>query len=366
MIEKYNDFVNEALASEMKVGDWVLFGKNLKKYKTKGTYGKIVEIRPNVDNPESILYRTEIDAIDATNGKPLGKIVVNLTKIENLRVIRGEDYDLLSQGKIAVVEVSDRLKYILDRIKFNIPEFKMADCTFIDVEKDKDDSVSFLPVGKIKAVSESERYSSKMRQVMKVGRFFRKIKPDIDNVALENLSNEYRAIWTKIQKENNVEIVTGEDIRYWYYNIHYQSGSGTLNSSCMQYERSQRRFNIYCENPDKIAMCIMTNDKGKLVARALLWRLDEPEGQIYIDRIYTVDRKYENIVMDFAKSKGWLGYNFGNVRGKQMVVYLKKDYGAANRNPYMDTFRTYGKKNGKYALSNSGLTQNLAIYSDHD
>ena len=322
MIEKYNSFVNEAVSDEIRVGDWVLFGKNLKKYKTKGTYGKVVEIRPNIDNPESILYRTEIDAIDATDGKPLGKMVVNLTKLENLRVIKGEDYDLLEKGKIAIVEVSERLKYILDRIKFEIPPFKMADVTYVDVIPDKDDAVSFLPIGKTKVVPESERYTSKMRQTTTVGRFFRKIKPDIDNTTLENLSNEYRAIWTKVQKENNVEIVTGEDIRHWYYNKYYQSGNGTLNSSCMQHERSQRRFNIYCENPDKIAMCIMVNDKGKLVARALLWKLDEPSGRIYLDRIYTVDRKYENIVMDFAKSKGWLGYNLGNARG-QMLVYLK-------------------------------------------
>ena len=367
MIRDYYSFINEAKASEMFVGDYVLFGKNLKKYPVKGKFGKIVEIRPNLDNPKSILYRTEIDIVDE-NGQP-AKTIVNLTKLDNLRVIKNDEYEPYIQGKLIEFACSVRLENLLKKIKFEIPKNKLMNISYFDVDKEKDDVVTYLPSEKSKNTPENDKYASKKRQSMKIGRFFKKIYPDIDNVEIEKLQNNYKANWINIHKSEMVIIIKGEDIRYWYFEDHYKYGGGSLNNSCMRYSHSQYRFDIYCENQNKIAQVIIMDENDKLLARAMLWRLDEPADKIYLDRIYSIDRKYEQIILNHAKEQTWLSFDLSPIN--KMKVYVKKNYGEPSKNPYMDTFKYFGKENDanggyKYYLTNMNDINSIYTYIDHD
>ena len=109
-------------------------------------------------------------------------------------------------------------------------------------------------------------------------------------------------MWKTINEDHSekLQVVTGDKITYWYNHINYNTGGGPLNSSCMRGETAQPRVAFYAKHPDKIALCILLDDKNKLLARALIWRLDEPKGVVFMDRIYYVLPEHEKILEMYA------------------------------------------------------------------
>jgi len=360
MIQDYMKFMNEALATEMKVGDYVVFGKNYKEHKVKDQYGKIIEIRPAIDDPEITMYCMEIDY----KGE---KTIIKTSHPDSLRVVKAEDYEGIMEGKLAIPEFSNRFKRILEKMGYVVPPYKYLDMTCIDIDVKLDNLITFLPVAKSKEVSTEEKYKSRLRQQVKIGRFFSKMNDALTPAEAENLSNKYKAAWMSTNKaEDGLSVVKGEDIRYWYLNSHYNRSGGSLNSSCMQDSNDQHRFNIYCENPNKVALVIVVDDNEKLLARALLWRLTTPPSTVYLDRIYSVDRKYEQVILNRAKDRGWKTYSEGWGGGHNVMVELDKNYGSPTQNPYMDTMRTFGKSKTGYYLSNTtNFGGSMYTYNDH-
>jgi hypothetical protein len=175
----------------------------------------------------------------------------------------------------------------------------------------------------------------------------------------EGFVNNYKAFWNIIIKDQseNIKIVTGDLITHWYDCKNYNPGGGTLNSSCMRGEGGQQRVDaFYAKYPDKIALCILLDESKKLLARALIWRLDEPEGVIFMDRIYYVRPEHEKILEIYAAKHGiktkLSGYNNTN----KLVVKLDYDAKKAKTSlPYLDTMK-YLKgqidKDGKMEFSN--------------
>jgi len=386
MIKDYVEFINEAKSEEAKVGSYVLFTKNYVRYLTKGKFGKIVNIKTKDDEPTVPLYQIEISKDLLKNGvkpaedsviTPEGNIIISLSKIENLIVYDARTYTMINEGRIVIPEMSYRLKNILERIGLTVPEFEAEriymDMTYIDIDDERDDVITYLSPLRMKDVSDTEKYKSRLRQYTRIGRFLRKLYPKMSEQDVAKAADEYKAKWLKMKDaKDSLQIVSGEDIRYWYLNKRYKKGNGSLNNSCMQYDCSQRRFDIYCENPEKISMVILTDVDEKLVARALLWKVDEPEF-VYLDRVYSTEEKYANIVRDKAKESGWETYdnwNHGRCGVKdmeKMKVYVKRDYGEDSENPYMDTFRVFCKsKKGYYLTPNDDDKNSMYEYCDHD
>ena len=254
-------------------------------------------------------------------------------------IIPDELAEKIKSKTVVPYKASTDLLRIFRRMKFE-PTEEYLDISFFDVDRDNIDVISYLPAKKF----EGDPDTKKGRQSMKVGRILKKLDPTINEKALEDLVITYRASYKIIilGEGKNLDVVTGEDIRYWYSNEHYaksQYGSSELWNSCMSSPGTAPIFNLYCENPDKIALCTYTNEDDKLLARAIVWRLDD--GSVYMDRVYAVSAEEKKLLTDYAAKNGMKSHNKGE-RGR-MEVTLPKEYGQKHRpphgNPYMDTMR---------------------------
>lgn len=352
----YKEFINEmATKSDMKVGDYVYCGGNFKNVETptKGKYAKIIdrEIRPIAWDYPTEFFTLEFDEplISMTmkkNGhyserKESNTIEISSRQLKLLNVIPKEEYDEFKNSGLMSYEATNIFKNILKTIEFKV-ESNFLDISYFDIDIEKDDVVSFLPSNKLEKSVElkEDPYKSKFRQVSKIGRIFKKLNDGLTDSQIENFVHEYKALWSTIMKnsENRLQVVNGDKISYWYDGKKYLPGKGTLNRSCMRYASIVK---FYDKHPDKIAMAILLNSDDKLLARALIWKLDEPKGVIYMDRIYSVKSMYGKILLNYAhknnmktRAEGW------NVKNRMEIKIKHNDY-----LPYLDSFRyDYNKK----------------------
>jgi len=162
---------------------------------------------------------------------------------------------------------------------------------------------------------------------------------------IEEFVTAYKSQWNKKYKSSEFSIVSGRDINFWYNENNYvRGGLSHLGSSCMRQPHKNHRMNFYSDNPDKVSMVILTDysDGGveKLLARALVWKLDD--GRNYIDRIYFNSDDIFLNVEDWVK-KNFPGSLFhSKLMGsdspdlKNITISLKKtNY---QEYPYMDSF----------------------------
>jgi hypothetical protein len=128
-------------------------------------------------------------------------------------------------------------------------------------------------------------------------------------------------------------------------------------------------FDIYTKNPESCSLLIMTNEEGKLGARALVWDAKvtfcrDYKGDVsqlgdikFLDRIYTIDDWMVHKMTKWAQDNGmairyyqglgdsdWIEYK-GVKYQTEMEVNVKKIHYSAF--PYLDTFNRYDVKNGK-------------------
>jgi hypothetical protein len=95
------------------------------------------------------------------------------------------------------------------------------------------------------------------------------------------------------------------------------------------------------ENPEKIRMLVVTNKENKLLGRALLWKLDEPKGEIYMDRVYTTEDYLEKMFYEYAKKRNFITKFDVDKENLLLKVQLDRDYGPPQTNPFMDTFKFF-------------------------
>lgn len=149
-----------------------------------------------------------------------------------------------------------------------------------------------------------------------------------------------------------VEIVEGEDIRFWYNEDNYKnSETGELANSCMSYTACQKYFDIYVKNPDKVKMAILKSQDNKLLARALVWRLEN--GHIFVDRTYSTLNSDALIIINWAKENGYYYKMNGQIYKKSKKIE-NKDIMAVELSewkfhnyPYLDTLKFLDPENGK-------------------
>lgn len=149
-------------------------------------------------------------------------------------------------------------------------------------------------------------------QNIKIGRLVQKFSEQtgrkFSKVEIENFVNKFKSTWESIANiQTRIRIVEGEDIRKYYSGKNYVSYvKSTLQKSCMRYQRCQKYFDIYVDNPRVCKMIILDSEKepGKIEARALLWTL--MNGKKFMDRIYYSSQFQYDIFVDLAKKNNWI------------------------------------------------------------
>ena len=203
------------------------------------------------------------------------------------------------------------------------------------------------------------------RNQVKIGKIVNKIFPGkFNDKEVEEFVNLFKAK-TSPDEGEKFELVSGDDIAYWYDCKNYHSEDGTLGNSCMS-SKNDNIFEIYTENPDVCRMLILKDTTSdKLIGRALVWKLgwtnwgrEEGEPEYFMDRVYTIKDSDINKFHDFAEKQGWARKEYNNFDSHQNVHYKGKDIFLAmrvdiksvdyNYYPYMDTFSEYDRAGSLY------------------
>jgi hypothetical protein len=231
---------------------------------------------------------------------------------------------------------------------------------------------------------------SPTRGNIKIGKFVNKIlKGKYPEALIDKFVTYIKS--KSVKKENwNISLVKGDEISKYYDSNNYVERRGTLGSSCMTDKLGREDvtvrtphgtsttygvkgvsniFDIYTKNPESCSLLIMTNEEGKLGARALVWDAKvtfcrDTKGDVsqlgdikFLDRIYTIDDWMVNKMTRWAQDNG-MAYRYyqglhddGTISYKdvkyksEMEVSVKKIHYSAF--PYLDTFNRYDVKNGK-------------------
>lgn len=356
MIKKYNQIFEKNI--EPKIGDMVICIGDIDGLKTHNHIG--------------ILKNNGIQFINRFSNR-LHDLDGSL-KINNGWFIKDSSWtkkfnDNKNKNNIPLVYSDDFKKIISYNLKFLLDYEKIfyCDISYIDITN-RIDTITFLSARDFYKLEENENpWDSTMRQSMRFGRFIKKIIDDQNNI-IENYVNEYK-FSLKLSKDDfgRFKITKGINMSRWYLEINYADGGGNLRTSCMRHLKSQRRLPIYTSNPEKIRLLYILDSMGKLMGRALLWKLDTPFNKIYMDRIYYTEEYIEKLFLDYANKKGYLTKDIVDRDRMLLKVYLNRDYGQPRNNPFMDTFKFF-VKNGNY-LTNRFLNfkpQDYWEYVDHD
>lgn len=206
---------------------------------------------------------------------------------------------------------------------------------------------------------------------MNVGRFvtnfLTKAGIEFTHEELNDFIVKYKSEMKELkEKFKRFEVVTGQDIAYWYNENRYEKTGGSLGSSCMRYSRCQSYFDIYTQN-DEVSLIILKskNDPNKIIGRALLWDVelinkpDETEdGDIkFMDKIYVNDYSDENFFKKYARAHGYYYKRFQDGSSTPLMFddkQLSTDESLItvnvgdgyDRYPYIDTLCYYDEGNG--------------------
>lgn len=282
----------------------------------------------------------------------------------NYEIVDKSIIEQFKLGKLLPLIKSDKLHFILNSFKFKYSSF-FNDCSYFDLSE-QNDTITMLPINKSNT---TDVWTSKSRQPIKIGRFFKKLNPTLTDAKIENYVNLYKAKHEILVKNvnKNIRIVKGEDIRYWYSKNQYAKGGGRLNNSCMKYKKSQKKLDLYCDYPDKIGLLILTDEEGKLLSRALIWTLDSPKNERYMDVIYSVNDYYVKVFLDYAKDNNIL-FDITGDSNLIMKVRIKKLKHTPDESdyPFMDTFSYYFYQEGVLSNKiNHSDTDNWVILDDY-
>lgn len=171
--------------------------------------------------------------------------------------------------------------------------------TISEVAKKLEVDVEKLLSGEVQIPTDDAFYTTIKRTKIRPGRIFTKIfstsflANNLANADVESFSNRYTA---ELNNQITFQLVTGEDIRKYYYKPSYSDkfGAGTLHGSCMNGERQQEFLDIYVKNSN-VSLLVAFDINGKVAGRALVWSkvsikksgsANYIDDQIFMDRIY--------------------------------------------------------------------------------
>jgi len=257
--------------------------------------------------------------------------------------------------------------------------------TYIDIDSDSKDKISFIMVNKLKEVLPDIKdyrrgyinykdveviFNARQRSTMKVNRFVNEVFND--DYKAETLTDEQKkynreyGIKTKTQELEEFvnkfkalrepaefEIIEGYDIIDAYNYTSYFTQGGTLGDSCMKSSRCNAYIEFYAKNKHKVSLLVLKDRESsdKIIGRALVWKLDDPD-RIFMDRIYTNYYFDEEHFKNYAKKEGWLYKYKQNMNENEYIVDSKTDekermsmyiYNIIDHDyyPYMDTMKYF-------------------------
>lgn len=213
-------------------------------------------------------------------------------------------------------------------------------------------------------------FTNNKNNTIKVGRFVKKLFElndlKISDIEVEEFCTSFYAAFS-LDKDYEMVLVKGEEIRRLYNEENYNANTGTLGNSCMRYSRCSELMDLYALN-ESVSMLVLLNKKSKkIAARAILWEkvkftyrttdgvkeMNKP----FMDRVYVNSNKHTKLFFEHAKRNDWMRkkvqsysskksfvYNNETIEGR-MVVYVKP----VGRLPYLDTVSsntTDGLSNG--------------------
>ena len=199
----------------------------------------------------------------------------------------------------------------------------------------------------------------------------------IKEPTVEDFVNKYKAAWDSLQSKFEVEVVSGDEIKWSFNeNNYFSKVNGTLAKSCMRHSYKQNYFDIYTEN--SACKMLVQKENGRVKGRAILWNakivndsIENAKEILFMDRIYTNNDSDFVLFIKWARDNGYyykmdqessadtyLMFN-GDVAYEDysMIVELDKNF-TARRWPYMDTLKYYYQ----YKL-NQPIISNVENYS---
>ena len=249
---------------------------------------------------------------------------------------------------------------------------------FVKREDDEIDTLSYLPKSKYEMIKNDEGKDpfgdGVGRTKIKVGRFIKRFLTKsafeefgLKDTDVEKFVNYYKSYFN--YDPEKLIVVEGDDIKKYYLEDNYFRPDGcrygTLWNSCMRQSDRNKFMKLYSVNPVK--MLVLLTDDGKVRARALLWdeikEFDSDKVYKFMDRIYTVYDHDVDIFKKWASDNGYITkweQNAktelyididGNPERKHLYVILE------NHNlsyyPYLDTFKFYDCRKGRFSNSQS-------------
>jgi len=226
------------------------------------------------------------------------------------------------------------------------------------------------------------RLYSQSRNPIRIGRLVNSImssaKITITPKDVEEFTNLWKSAWDMANDAfAKFDVVSGYDIAKWYHEDSYESDESTLGGSCMRFDYCSEFFGIYTDNSDVCKLVILYSDRDiKLVSgkykskyikgRALLWKTNQ--GDMFMDRIYTINDSDVELFKKFAEKNGWwckntqnshsdfTGYKGGQLKNSPTYTvdlkWAQHDY-----YPYVDTL-SYLSLNELDPTDSSGVLSN--------
>lgn len=325
--------------------------------------------------------------------KPAKRQYVKAEK-KKMKLFISEGLEKILKGIVKTGDFQSKAvsNYILNIDNGDEPnEFELS---YVDLNKDKEDEVTFMPAQRafrimswenneqadVESDKNSPLWTAAGRQPLGIGKFINKLSNDkFTDVAIDNFVKTYKAEISSTLIYDRFKLVSGEEIRFWYAESNYSrenlgggQNAGGLLGSCMRYDgkngdkNTQNYLNIYCENTEDAItkptqgschLLILTDGNKKLIGRAIVWKnLRKPIGETFMDRIYTIKQSDVELFKKYATEQKWLyKYNQaandstyvqnGNRIEKALAISLKeKEY---RHYPYMDTLKYYTPASGR-------------------
>lgn len=245
-----------------------------------------------------------------------------------------------------------------------------SDISFLDIT-DKGDLISYTSASKAKPILDKYESMKKLfdgikmcwvtnRQELRLGRLINRLfKGEFEQKQVEEFVTEFRGAVEKDKSMENFKLVKGADVKkYYHYKSYNEEANGSLQHSCMKYNDCQKYMDFYVQNPDVLNMLILTAPNGTIYGRANIWFLKEPEGKVFMDRIYTTYEWQNKLFIDYAIKNDWI-YKSKQIYGGSVIPVMidgKKEKIVMSANfknvkyeyyPYVDTLQFYNPSTGE-------------------
>ncbi len=173
-------------------------------------------------------------------------------------------------------------------------------------------------------------FNEKLRQkyaiMGKVGKFFKHIKPELDNEEVKTLVSKWYSIIGEVDCKFEFELT--KNIKKYYHYKNSDDTSGTLGGSCMNDDGEQDYIEFY--DYYNVSLLILKNKIDKISGRALIWHdtffpcLDKTID--FMDRIYTNDGNDEQRFIDYAIKNNAVYKKQQSYNHKKSFIYKDKEF----------------------------------------